>query len=81
MFPDEPDTQIVEMEQVLKSNVKTSYQHQTPIRFCINQTTDHCWWNKVAIEAGHPKIKKCKFSVCLINKILLKSNEYFVVYY
>ena len=45
MFPDEPDTPIVEMELVLKPNLKTSYQHQTPIRYCINQTAvDEVQW-------------------------------------
>ena len=31
-FPDEPDIQIVELEQVLKSNVKASYLQSTRIR-------------------------------------------------
>ena len=45
MFPDEPDTKIVEMEQVLKSNVKASYQHQTSIRCYIDQTAvDEVQW-------------------------------------
>ena len=44
-FPDEPDIQIVELEQVLKSNVKASYLQSTRIRCYIDQTTvDEVEW-------------------------------------
>ena len=38
-FPDEPDIQIVEMEQLLKSNVTASYLYSTRIKCCIDQNT------------------------------------------